>query len=91
MKINKFIIPENTMVIIDSNESIDGNIFETLTIPSTSILYINVFNYTFKTYGITIEGVLKLGRNSTFRKLFSNTPRDTYLLYPGFKTYYIGK
>ena len=86
---DNIIIPENTMVIIDSAESIDGNIFETLTIPSTSILYINVFNYTFKTYGITIEGVLKLGRNSTFRKLFSNTPRDTYLLYPGFKTYYI--
>ena len=58
-------------------------------IPSTSILYVNVYNFTFKTYGITIEGILKLGKNASFRKLFSDTPRDTYLLYPGYKTYYI--
>lgn len=83
------VIPENMMVIIDNKDDIDGFVFETLTIPSTSILYINVFNYTFKTYGITIEGVLKLGRNSSFRKLYSELERDTYLLYPGYKTYYI--
>ena len=83
------IIPENMMVIVDNIESIDGLVFETLTIPSTSILFINVYNYTFKTYGITIEGVLKLGKNSSFRKLYSDRPRDTYLLYPGYKTYYI--
>jgi hypothetical protein len=83
------VIPENTMVIIDKKEDIDGHIFETLTIPSTSILYINVFNYTFRTYGLTIEGVLKLGRNAGLRKLYSDRPRDTYLLYPGYKTYYI--
>ena len=83
------IIPENTMVVVDNIESIDGLVFETLTIPSTSILYVNVYNYTFKTYGITINGVLKLGKNSSFRKLYSDRPRDTYLLYPGFKTYYI--
>ena len=77
------------MVIIDNKDDIDGFVFETLTIPSTSILYINVFNYTFKTYGITIEGVLKLGRNASFRKLYSELERDTYLLYPGYKTYYI--
>ena len=83
------VIPENMMVIIDNKDDIDGFVFETLTIPSTSILYINVFNYTFKTYGITIEGVLKLGRNASFRKLYSELERDTYLLYPGYKTYYI--
>jgi hypothetical protein len=83
------IIPENMMVIVDNIESIDGLVFETLTIPSTSILYVNVYNYTFKTYGITIEGVLKLGKNSSFRKLYSDRPRNTYLLYPGYKTYYI--
>ena len=83
------VIPENMMVIIDNKDDIDGVVFETLTIPSTSILYINVFNYTFKTYGITIEGVLKLGRNASFRKLYSELERDTYLLYPGYKTYYI--
>tara|TARA_R110002012_G_scaffold278402_1_gene466038 strand:+ start:8830 stop:11292 length:2463 start_codon:yes stop_codon:yes gene_type:complete len=83
------VIPENMMVIIDSSEDIDGQVFETLTIPSTSILYVNVYNFTFKTYGLTIEGVLKLGRNSGFRKLHSDRPRDTYLLYPGYNTYYI--
>ena len=86
---SKIIIPENMMVVVETAESIDGQVFETLMIPSTSILYVNIFNYTFKTYGITIEGVLKLGRNTSFRKLFSSTPRDTYLLYPGYKTYYI--
>ena len=83
------VIPENMMVIIDNKDDIDGFVFETLTIPSTSILYINVFNYTFKTYGITIEGVLKLCRNASFRKLYSELELDTYLLYPGYKTYYI--
>ena len=83
------IIPENMMVIIDNAEDIDGHVFETLTIPSTSILYVDVYNFTFKTYGLTIEGVLKLGRNSGFRKLYSDRPRNTYLLYPGYKTYYI--
>jgi hypothetical protein len=83
------IIPENMMVIVDNGEDIDGQVFETLTIPSTSILYVNVYNFTFKTYGLTIEGVLKLGRNSGFRKLYSDRPRNTYLLYPGYRTYYI--
>ena len=83
------VIPENMMVIVDNGEDIDGHVFETLTIPSTSILFINIYNFTFKTYGLTIEGVLKIGRNSGFRKLYSNRPRNTYLLYPGYKTYYI--
>ena len=45
--------------------------FETLTIPSTSILYVNVYNFTFKTYSLTIE-VLKLGRNSGLENYTQN-------------------
>lgn len=81
------IVPDNIYLIVDNEDQIDGNIFETITIPSTSILFFNIANYTVKTYGLTLNGVLKLGRNSGFRKAYSSVPRQN-LLFPGYKTYY---
>ena len=81
------IVPNNIYLIIDNEHQINGNIFESITIPSTSILYFNVPNYTVKTYSLNLYGVLKIGKNCGFRKAYSSVSRQN-LLFSGYKTYY---
>ena len=81
------IVADNIYLIVDNEAQIDGNVFETITIPSTSILFFNIANYTVKTYALTINGILKLGSNSGIRKAYSFVPRQN-ILFPGYKTYY---